>query len=177
MNHSDYDWSTFTVLRRMRDVHRLSGFHYSRPYSDAEHCYYTGLLFIEMARAHGVHPSIDQVFWVFCHDAMETITGDLLYPAKNTNSETKKAWETIEREVSKKNKWANAFRDAKGMEILGTVQWNLFKACDSLELWMFCVEEEQYGIILKNSDGSTVRETMYAVLRDCGFEHIEEVVS
>jgi 5'-deoxynucleotidase YfbR-like HD superfamily hydrolase len=171
-----YDWDTFKALRRMRDVHRLSGFFTTRVYTDAEHCYYTGLLFVQMAHAHKVNINQEMIVWVFTHDALEVATGDLLYPTKNLNRITKGAWATIEKEVSDSTPSLKGYADVDGMRLLGIEAWNLFKACDALELWFCCIEEWNRSNTLVNLDGRSVEETMYACLKDCPFEYIREAV-
>lgn len=172
----DYDWSTFKLLRRMRDVRRLSGFHLTRAYSDAEHCYYTGLLFLALAKQEDVEISVDAVAWVLAHDAMEVVTGDLLYPAKHTSPDTKFAWNTIEKEIERAVPAMRGYSDDSGRAILGERAWALFKDCDSLELWLFCVEERHLGNVPTNIDGSTVEATMYQLLVKSQFPTIRSAV-
>jgi len=175
-NDVAYDWSTFKALRRMRDVHRLSGFFTTRVYTDAEHCYYTGLLFVAMAHTHNVTVTEEMIVWVFTHDALEVATGDLLYPAKNTNRLTQESWSVIEKEVSESMPSLKGYADVDGMRLLGVDAWNLFKACDALELWLCCTEERNRSNEMRNIDGTTVEATMFNVLKDCPFEHIREAV-
>jgi 5'-deoxynucleotidase YfbR-like HD superfamily hydrolase len=160
----------------MRDVHRLSGFFTTRVYTDAEHCYYTGLLFVAMAHTHNVTVTEEMIVWVFTHDALEVATGDLLYPAKNTNRLTQESWSVIEKEVSESMPSLKGYADVDGMRLLGVDAWNLFKACDALELWLCCTEERNRSNEMRNIDGTTVEATMFNVLKDCPFEHIREAV-
>lgn len=175
-HEEEYDWGTFPLLRRMRDVRRLSGFYLTRPYSDAEHCYYTGLLFLKMARDHAVALSPSSIAWVFCHDAMEVATGDLLYPVKNASKDSREAWDIIEEEAGLAFPKMAEFTDARGKELLGEKAWALFKACDSLELWLFCREEAERGNVLRNIDGSTVEDTMFALIERCEFEGLRSAI-
>jgi 5'-deoxynucleotidase YfbR-like HD superfamily hydrolase len=174
--HDSYDWSTFKAIRKMRDVHRLSGIFTTRIYTDAEHCYYTGLLFVAMAHAHKVNVTEEMIVWVFTHDALEVATGDLLYPAKNTNQETQGAWALIEKAVVDNTPSLEGYSDIEGMRLLGGAAWDLFKACDALELWLCCTEERNRGNVLLNMDGGTVEAAMYRYLKDVPFEHIREAV-
>lgn len=174
---SEFDWRTFKLLRRMRDVKRLAGFFTTRVYTDAEHCYYTGLLFMAMARAHGLALTTEQIAWVFCHDAMEVATGDLLYPVKNASAVSRGCWDTIEAEVAKDYPALEKFTDSNGREILGDVRWDLFKDCDSLELWLCCTEERNRSNDMRNLDGSTVEATMYRNLVKSKFEFIRKTVA
>ena len=171
-----YNWSQFKLLRRMRDVKRLAGFFTTRAYDDATHCYYTGLLFAQMADAHDLSYSPGQLLWVLCHDAVEVLTGDLLYPAKNTNWITKEAWDDIEKAVTKEEPLLQPFTNAEGMAILGPTLWDLFKDCDALELWLCMTEERNRHNEVANPDGGTVEARMFAVLRESKFVRIREAV-
>ncbi len=171
-----HDWREFTALRRLRDVRRLAGFHLTRPYSDAEHCYYTGLLFLEIAKVENVPVSASAIEWVFTHDAMEAITGDLLYPVKHASDKAAEAWDVIETEASKKTQLFSSRTDAHAKSVMTDAEWRLFKDCDALELWLFCIEEKALGNILANVDGTTVEDTMYAVLVPSPFATVRKAI-
>lgn len=173
----DYDWRAYKALRRMRDVRRLAGFYTTRVYTDAEHCYYTGLLFKLMADAHNVAYTAEGLLWVFCHDAMEVATGDLLFPVKNASVVSRGCWDTIEAEVGKNYPQIAEYADEKGRALLGEVGWALFKDCDALELWLCCTEERNRSNEMRNLDGSTVEATMYKILKRSRFESIRLCVA
>lgn len=164
------------TLRRMRDVPRLAGFFKTRPYSDAEHCYYTGMLFEDIAYADGVPVTKEEIYWVYRHDAFEVLTGDLLYPAKNTNRATQSFWESIELEIAERNPALAPFTDYEATRWFQPVSLALFKDCDSLELLMFCEEEKSRGNLLLNADGSSVIDVMLKALLHTPFMSIQHIV-
>lgn len=168
------DLKTYALLRRMRFVHRLSGFQLTRPYTDAEHCYYTGLLFEAMADQHNFSVTKREVDWVYVHDSLEVLTGDLLYPAKNLNKATQVAWDIIEHEVTSNSPSLPA-SDRVAQGFFSDDAWLLFKDCDSLELLMFCIEEARLGNILVNPDGTTVESTMRNLLSKSKFPKIKAI--
>lgn len=164
------------ILRRMRDVPRLAGFFKTRPYSDAEHCYYTGMLFEDIADADGISVTKEEVQWVYRHDAFEIVTGDLLYPAKNTNRSTQSFWESIELEVAEGYPALSPFTDYEASKWFKPVSLALFKDCDSLELLLFCKEEELRGNRLINVNGTSVASVMLKVLLHTPFMSIRQIV-
>lgn len=169
-------WQRINALRRMRDVHRLAGFFTTRVYTDAEHCYYVGVLFEEMAALHSVKVTPQEVSWAYRHDALEVATGDLLYPAKNTSRETEEAWDTIEIEVGNKYPYLRMYAEKEARTFFTNDAWRLVKACDYLELWLCTREERARGNILTNLDGTTVEQTMYNVVSACQFKYIRMAV-
>lgn len=162
----------FRILRRMRDVKRLAGFYTSRAYYDAEHCYYTGLLFMRIAEMYALPVTLAQANWVLCHDALESLTGDLLSPAKNTSKKTKEAWGIIENEVVASNAEVAEYTDERGREILGPQLWELFKVCDAAELVLCCLEEEDRRVTVKNADGSSVKGKMLKIIEASPYKDI-----
>jgi 5'-deoxynucleotidase YfbR-like HD superfamily hydrolase len=158
--------------RRMRDVRRLAGFQTIRNYSDAEHCYYTGLLFMEIAKEEKLDITLKQIEFVFLHDILEILTGDLLYPAKNTNSVTKEAWDIIEREVEKTIPDLFGYAETTASVFFSPSAWALFKDCDALELWICCNEEKRLGNVMYNADSTTVEDTMFNILKNSQFKTV-----
>jgi len=135
------------ALLSMSDVQRLSGTPILQSYSLSHHCFNVGNLFIEVCKAECVGITLGMVTWVLRHDLLETLTGDLLWPAKNLNAKTKKAWDTVEEEVAKHvdNAFMTSYTDNEGEEILGKTAWKIFQACDMLDLYLFCVKETDLG--------------------------------
>jgi 5'-deoxynucleotidase YfbR-like HD superfamily hydrolase len=127
------------------NVNRLAGIPTHKPYNVAVHSYHTGLIFMDLCDHYGKYPSFKVVQWVFRHDMLEAATGDLLYPAKNLNDETKIAWRTIEDEVSGQNQWLYEYSEDIAMERFTDFFWNLFKAADLYELFLFCTDEYEMG--------------------------------
>jgi len=158
--------------RRMRDVRRLSGCFITRPYSIAEHCYFTGMLFEDIAEIDHVRVTRQEIHWVYRHDALEIVTGDLLYPVKNMNEVTQKAWATIENEVVKTYPSLLPYVDDEAVLWFSLRAWRLFRECDGLELYLFCKEERLNGNVVRNSDGSSVEKRMEAFLIHSKFKGV-----
>jgi 5'-deoxynucleotidase YfbR-like HD superfamily hydrolase len=130
--------------RQMRHVQRLSGTPILKPYSIAEHCYFTGLLFMEVAERDNVSVTLKDIKKVFMHDILEVKTGDLLYPAKHSNAACEKNWDEIEQIVVNKSAPLLApYMDDAGWS--SKEAQALFKVCDLLELFMFCRDEQAIG--------------------------------
>lgn len=144
MNHMElHDMHKY--LRRMNHIVRMSGIPKIKNYSLAEHCYHTGLLFLDIGKNAGMQITTDQFDWVLRHDLFEIVTGDLLYPAKNFSERTKNKWESIEEEIAQSKPLLQPYTDMFGKQIFGKEQWELFKTCDILELHMFVLDEKELG--------------------------------
>lgn len=132
------------LIDKMRDVQRLAGRPIHKPYSLMEHCYYVGMLFKHFASKCDVPYSMEVFDLVLKHDLVEVVTGDLVYPVKNFSKETQDAWDLIERALAESyglEKYANdALKNAmtKG-------QYELFKLCDILDLYIFVLREKSLG--------------------------------
>ena len=133
-------------LRRLKDGQRLNFTPTIQPYCVATHCYYVGLLFVHFAREEDIVVLPEETVWVFKHDLLETVTGDVLYPAKNFNPVVKDYWDRIEKElVEDKYHYLKWFTDNQARFRTTKEVWNLFKAVDLLELYEFCKEEIKLG--------------------------------
>lgn len=134
-----------SYYRKMLHIQRIPGVFKTRPYNLAEHSYYVAILFSRFSKLENIGYSASQLELVMDHDVLETISVDLPYHVKNLNHITKDAWRAIENEVIKAKP---AFREVSddALEIgLSKEQFKLFKACDLLELWIFCKEEQLLG--------------------------------
>lgn len=142
-------------LRQLKNVERLNGKYKIQRYTVAEHCYYTGILFEHFAEKENVYPDTVQRDFVYKHDILESITGDILRPAKSINHKVKEHWRKIEMYVSCEY-GLSEYTDEY------TKYWEpktreLFEACDILELYLYCKEEHNLGnrsewlrVVLKN---------------------------
>jgi len=149
----------FRHVKAMGDIHRLAGVFTIQPYTVALHCYYTAILFQEIAMVSGIKFNTTEVDFILKHDILETITGDLLLPVKSFSENTKRKWEEIETElVEKKYVYLFWFTDKHAKNYFSTESFNLFKACDLFELYLFCLSETYLG---NNSDG------VWTVIRNC----------
>jgi len=136
----------FKHLRSLKHGYRLSNKPLIQSYTVAEHCYYTGLLFKWLSCKENVIITEEELLWVFQHDILESVTGDLLLPAKSFNSKTKSYWESIEKELTNETYiYLSYYSDKTGKQIFTPRAWELFKAVDLLELWLFCKEEQMLG--------------------------------
>ena len=79
------------------------------------------------------------------HDVFEVVTGDVLLPVKIHSNETKRKWEEIEEEIVEAHPLLKPFTDTAAENYFTHVSWKLFKACDLLELYIFCEEELALG--------------------------------
>lgn len=82
------------------------------------------------------HPSLNLIKAVQWHDVAERWLGDIPAPAKWTHTELGEAYERAEEELLKR---LGLFGELTDLE----VAW--LKAVDTLELWLWCREEEALG--------------------------------
>jgi 5'-deoxynucleotidase YfbR-like HD superfamily hydrolase len=137
-------------IRRMKNVNRLGTERITRPYNLLEHSFMVTILFRYFAEVENVFYDEYDIDLIMHHDLLETVTGDLPYNVKNLNIETEKCWAIIERDVAKGNPVLEKYTDQRIGEILNARQYQLFKACDLLDLWIFICEEFQLGNLDKN---------------------------
>jgi 5'-deoxynucleotidase YfbR-like HD superfamily hydrolase len=102
-------------------------------------------LFKVFCEREGIHYNLEVLDLVANHDILETVTGDILYPVKNINDETRRAVEVLEEAAVRlpQNKHLRNYTDEKIKKALNKDQHDMFKACDTLCLWIFCVKEYQ----------------------------------
>lgn len=131
--------------RKMKNVERLSGTFKFRPYNLLEHQYMVAVLFRHFASLEDVSYDINTLDYVMHHDALESVTMDLIWPVKNFNKRTKECWEIIEEEIIKQNHQLDKYSDKSLKENLTPIQHKLFKNCDVLDLWIFLKEEWEMG--------------------------------
>lgn len=149
---------TWPYVRALSDAQRLNGMKTIRPYTTASHCYYTAILFQEIALREAIPIHNNEIRFVLQHDVFETITGDVLLPVKIHSANTKRKWEEIETEIAEAYPDLVGFTDEDAKATFSVSSWNLFKACDLLELYIFCKDEITLG---NRSSG------ILAVLQNC----------
>jgi 5'-deoxynucleotidase YfbR-like HD superfamily hydrolase len=129
-----------------RNIQRMSGRFIHRSYDLTQHQWLVGMLFRHFALLDDVSHDINVWDIVLKHDIVETATMcDLIWPVKNLNEKTKEAWEVIEDEVLQINPQLERYSDKAMKEGMTSRQFALFKACDYLELLVFCKEEQAFG--------------------------------
>jgi len=131
--------------RRMKNVDRMSGTMKHRPYNLLEHQFMVAVLFRMFASRENVAYDMQVFDLVLNHDAVESITSDLVYPVKNASNKTRECWDIIEEEVLKSHPALERYSDKNLKEGMTESQRNLFKACDYLDLWIFLKEEIALG--------------------------------
>lgn len=131
--------------QKCRNIHRMSMMFTLRPYNLLEHQYIVGMLFRKFASEEDVSYDINVWDIVLNHDILEVVTTDLPWPIKNFNSKTKESWEVIENEILESNFQLQKYSDENIKSNLNPRQFALFKACDTLDLFIFCKEEQELG--------------------------------
>ena len=149
-----------TNLRRIQYVERLAGSYKLRSYDNARHQYFVGVMFIRLAKEENIPITVDILEKVLCHDLVELYTGDLLNTAKNITPTAKKLWNEFESEIVNGIPSLFGYDDQSIHGSMTEDQFLLFKACDLLELWCFCREEQ----ILGNSSSHNQK-----VVKNCEF--------
>lgn len=147
--HANVDKSVYVTdvnyfTYRLRDVFRLATIPLIRKYSVAEHSYFTGLLFMDVCQYYGIVLSQDQIEWVFRHDLLEAVTGDLIYPVKHHDKDTEIAWDLIEKNIASTNE-LQRYGDNESSIRFTAIEWNIFKAVDLYELFLFTISEYKSG--------------------------------
>lgn len=158
------------TYRQMKNVQRLAIHQILRPYNLLEHSYMVGILFMHFAKLEDIPYDINTLRLVLNHDVLETISGDMPYPAKNLNEKTKYHWERIESEIADAHPEMRPYTDHRIEQVMTPGQFDLFKACDLLELWIFIREEQEMGNL--NDELNRVRIKCENIVTDFAFPHI-----
>ena len=131
--------------RKLKNIDRLSRMPKLRQYNLIEHSYMVTILFRHFASKEDVPYDMVVLDYVMHHDILEAETGDLPYDIKCMNDVTEHAWRSLEIEVSKRHHQLRRYTDVNIKEALTPLQFQLFKICDTLDLWIFLKEEEGLG--------------------------------
>lgn len=129
----------------LKNVERLATSYKIQSYNVLEHSYMVAVLFRYFASRDNVSYDINVLDAVLHHDILESVTGDLIYTVKNMTDDTKGLWEAIEDEVVSKHFQLERYTDSKLREVMDERQYQLFKACDLLDLWIFLKNEIALG--------------------------------
>jgi len=174
---SNIDSALILRARKMNSVYRCSGTRLNRPYSLSEHGFHVAELLYVLSARIGVVPTAQDMFLAMNHDMVETETGDLLYPAKNSSETTKIAWRIVEEQIISAVPALAPFEDhAIHSKMSSETVHALFRFCDMLELWYAMREERVTGNcspdvlrilsvaerILRQSEFSDLFEEIYA---------------
>lgn len=131
--------------RKMKNIERLSMMFTNRKYNLLEHSYMVTVLFRKFASLEDVAYDMSVLDLVMNHDAVESVTSDLPWPVKSFSIKTSEAWGEIEKEVIKKNFQLEKYSDLNLKSGMTALQYELFKICDILDLWLFIKEEIAIG--------------------------------
>jgi len=127
----------------MKYVQRLNGTRTIQKTNVLEHCYNTGMLFIELAKMNNITITKSEMDYVFMHDVPEILTGDILYPAKKIINHE---WEEMEYKIVQElNPSLLEYTEKEAQKIFSESSWRLFRHCDLLELALFIKDEIQLG--------------------------------
>jgi len=131
--------------RKMKNVNRLSMMFINRDYNLLEHSFMVAMLFRHFASLEDVCYDMQVFDLILHHDILESETTDLPWPIKNFSPAVKNAWEVIEEEVCKKHFQLDSYSDANLKGGMTSLQYDLFKVCDILDLFIFIKEEIAMG--------------------------------
>lgn len=129
----------------LKNVERLATSYKIQSYNVLEHSYMVTVLFRYFASRENVAYDIHVLDAILHHDILESVTGDLIYTVKNMTEHTKDLWEELEDEVVGKHFQLENYTDSKLREVMNKRQYQLFKACDLLDLWIFLKNEITLG--------------------------------
>lgn len=131
---------------KCKDIQRFNGAYTHRTYNLMEHQWNVGMLFRYFASIEDVPYDINVWDIVLKHDMGEVATScDLPWTIKNFNQKTKEAWSVIENEMLKHHYFLEKYSDENIKNSLTELQFALFKACDTLDLFIFCKNEISLG--------------------------------
>lgn len=139
-------------LLKMKQIQRLPNVPHHRGYNILEHGFVVGMLFRWFASQEDVAYDINIWDKVLMHDYAESFTGDLNYCVKNFNETTAKAWGVIENEVCSGDATLKPYSDEAIKACMNDRQYRLFKICDYLDLWIFCMQEKALGNTTKSNE-------------------------
>lgn len=132
-------------------VERWQGTPQVLPYSVSTHAYNCAMLYLQLCAVCRKDSNLQLLSALLCHDNMESLTGDLLAPAKDSSPE---AWDRIEAQVQEK--WrtntnmeasmVNTFLPIENnLMSLPTESLHLLKIIDMLEFLLHAQQEYKAG--------------------------------
>lgn len=139
------NYEKINILLGMKNVQRLPNTPHHRGYNLLEHGFVVGMLFRWFASQEDV--AYDITVWdkVLMHDYVESVTGDLNLLVKAHSPLTAECWAKIEKDICSSNTALAPYTDAEIKASMTDIQYRLFKCCDYLDLWIFCVQERAMG--------------------------------
>lgn len=139
------------VRKGTQNIKRFGMEDVTKPQNLADHGYQVMNLFLIACDFMAYNPTVKELDKVLNHDAIETLTGDLNKVVKEWNETTKKAWAMIELEIVPSEAaiylddgWhpegdgPNTFTKHQKFE-------DLWKFCDAMDAYLYCLEERQRG--------------------------------
>ena len=136
--------------RRMKNVYRYSGSVIANQQNIAEHGVLTASIFQKLCKMAGETITEKHLDFVMKHDIVETVTGDLLWPAKNQSEETSAMWDQIEQDVVfYQAPCLVDYLESNAVEFFSDKLWDLFKCSDYLEGLYFLNEKLDAGYASK----------------------------
>lgn len=132
-------------------VERWQGTPQLLPYTVSTHAYNCAMLYMQLCHICEKIVSVRLLGALLCHDNMESLTGDLLAPAKDSDPES---WDNIEKQVQEK--WRKAHNMSTELSIaflpiegnftdLTKVDQHLLKIIDMLEFLLHAQQEYKAG--------------------------------
>lgn len=130
-------------------VERWQGTPQLLPYNVSTHAYNCAMLYLQLCAVCRKDSNLQLLSALLCHDNMESLTGDLLAPAKDSSPE---AWDRIEAQVQEK--WCpnmeasmvNTFLPIENnLMSLPTESLHLLKIIDMLEFLLHAQQEYKAG--------------------------------
>ena len=168
MTYEDY----LDGRRKLRCIQRFSMEAVIKPQNLCDHGYNVATMFYVVMKSMGESVSAETIFYVLQHDFVEHITGDLNVLVKTYNPETSEAWGTIE-DIMVPAKLMD-YTDSGLKRVLTPIEHKVFKFCDSLVAWIYCLEEKSLG----NTNLSNAIRYYGAKLHDSAKTHkvLEEIL-
>ena len=132
-------------------VERWQGTPQLLPYNVSTHAYNCAMLYMQLCHICAKEIDVQLLSALLCHDNMESLTGDLLAPAKDSSPED---WDRIEAQVQEKwrintNMEASLVKTFLPIEnnlmYLPTESWHLLKIIDMLEFLLHAQQEYKAG--------------------------------
>lgn len=154
----------------LKNIDRLARMAKIRRYSLMEHSYMVAVLFRYFASKEDVPYDMCVFEHILHHDLLEAVSSDLPYDVKTLSQTTRKSWETIENEILKEHHLLRRYSDDNIKQTLSPRQFELFKACDMLDLWVFLKQEQSLGNT--NKDCIEITQRCVDIIKG-KFKHID----
>lgn len=122
------------------------------PYNVSTHAYNCAMLYLQLSTVINATPNLPLLTALLCHDNMESLTGDVLTPAKDAVEDS---WEQIEEEIQQRFMQDNAVSELDAVHFLPTEtdfdmnltpnDKRLLKIIDMLEFLLHAQQEYRAG--------------------------------